>query len=49
MPKRCLKIKHYSKVSALIALSSTARKDRAEKRVYRCPQCNTWHLTSKRK
>jgi hypothetical protein len=44
------KVRYRDKLGALIALSSTqsngkARRD--EVRVYRCPDCRGWHLTSR--
>ena len=46
------KVKYRDRVAALLALSSTARKDnRRDKdavRVYLCPRCRGWHLTSRR-
>lgn len=56
--RRCGKIRYPSKVDAVRALSSTSqaralddflgvRSDRREVRVYRCPTCHGFHLTSR--
>jgi hypothetical protein len=49
----CRKIRYRDKIAALLALARTGSKRRAgrpkdEQRVYRCPVCKGWHLTSKR-
>ncbi len=48
----CRKIRYPDKVAALMALVRTRSKRRArrpkdEQRVYRCPVCKGWHLTSR--
>lgn len=46
----CKKLGYRDRIGALIALSTaTASRSakRAECRVYRCPNCKRWHLTSK--
>ena len=48
---RCCKILYSDRVDALIALLSTQRargSKREECRVYACPKCCGWHLTSLR-
>lgn len=45
----CRKIRYRDKLAAKIALASTGRKRgraKDEQRVYRCPECRAWHLTS---
>lgn len=46
----CNKIK-YTKREAQTALNFLFKKrnfkNRREKRIYHCPECNMWHLTSK--
>ena len=47
----CTKVRYRDKIAAKLALASTAHKDgsrraKAERRVYRCPACHGWHLTS---
>jgi hypothetical protein len=44
------KVRYRDKLGAQIALASTHRarsSRRDEVRVYRCPRCNGWHLTSR--
>lgn len=44
------KLRYKDKLGARIALSQTAAKTdgrRNESRVYRCPSCAGWHLTSR--
>ena len=47
---QCAKFRYRDRVSALLALSETGRKDsrrpKDEKRAYECPACKGWHLTS---
>ena len=48
----CSKKAYRKKINALLALVSCqikAKEDfkRREKRVYKCPHCSKWHLTSK--
>ena len=43
------KVRYPVRLGALIALSNTARAGRDEQRVYRCPHCKGWHLTSQPK
>lgn len=44
------KIRYRDELGAQIALSSInarlRKKNRNESRIYRCPGCNGWHLTS---
>ncbi len=51
--KKCLKTGYKDKISAMFALSQVRRQDargnRQEKRVYYCPICHKWHLTSQDK
>lgn len=46
----CSKIGYKDKIGAMFALSQTrsqtAQGNRQEKRVYLCPICHKWHLTS---
>jgi hypothetical protein len=46
----CSKIRYRDRVAALLALASTARneqrREKNERRAYRCPKCKGWHLTS---
>jgi hypothetical protein len=47
----CTKVRYRDRIAALLALASTASKkhtarEKTEKRVYRCPRCKGWHLTS---
>jgi hypothetical protein len=51
----CRKLRYRDQVAALIALSraevkakrnSHIAKQRRENRVYECPRCRGWHLTS---
>lgn len=50
--KRCAttgKLRYRTEVDAMLALMSTGRREktkRQERRQYRCPHCNGWHLTS---
>lgn len=50
--KRCRtgKARFRSRLDALLALMNTGRNDsrrpKDECRVYRCPECSGWHLTS---
>lgn len=49
----CGKIGYRDRIAALTALAGTGAKDgsrreKSEKRAYRCPACRKWHLTSKR-
>lgn len=48
----CRKRKYKDKIGAMFALSQcrkqTAVGDRQECRVYFCPICKTWHLTSQK-
>ena len=53
---KCAKVRYRTEIDAKIALSNTAytagqRSDekRKEARVYRCPKCAGWHLTSEPK
>ena len=44
------KVRYRDELGAKIALSNTQRKTagrRAERRVYKCPYCAGWHLTSR--
>lgn len=47
----CKKRKYKDKISAMFALSQCRKQDavgnRQELRVYFCPVCKHWHLTSK--
>lgn len=44
---RCTdKVRYRDELGAKIALANTQAKDHGEKRVYRCPICRGWHLTS---
>ena len=49
----CNKRKFKDKISAMFALSQVrsqkAKGNRQEKRIYHCPICNKWHLTSQNK
>ncbi|WP_186343712.1 hypothetical protein [Streptomyces sp. CFMR 7] len=47
--KTCLtgKRRYRNRLDARIALANTRRRDHGEKRVYQCPGCHGWHLTSK--
>lgn len=48
--QKCHKVRYHDRIGALIALASTQyapRSKREEVRVYRCPKCKGWHLTSK--
>ncbi len=50
----CGKIRYRDKIAAQLALASTGsnkhtRREKDEQRVYRCPQCHGWHLTSAKK
>lgn len=44
---------YRDKIGAMLALAEAGRASRAngreEARYYRCPTCNEWHLTSKRR
>lgn len=47
----CRKRRYRDRVGALVALASCLRSDgsrrsKLEKRVYHCPRCRGWHLTS---
>jgi hypothetical protein len=46
----CKKLRYRDQLGALIALSSAESKKakgrRNEQRVYRCPDCKGWHLSS---
>lgn len=49
----CTKIRYRDRIAALLALSNARAKDgsrrkKLEQRVYRCPTCKGWHLTSRR-
>lgn len=48
----CRKIRYRDRIAALLALTSTGRaeerREKNEKRAYRCPNCHGWHLTSQR-
>lgn len=48
--RECTKHRYRDKLGAEIALSSTNAKrskgNRNECRIYRCPRCKGWHLTS---
>lgn len=49
-PCRSGKLRYRDRLGAEIALASTERgraSSRDEKRVYRCPDCAGWHLTSR--
>jgi hypothetical protein len=50
---RCRKIRYRDEVAALLALESTGRRahkrEKEEKRAYRCPRCKGWHLTAQSK
>lgn len=52
MDKVCKKRGYKDKIKAMMALAScrkqTAYGDRHECRVYLCPICHQWHLTSKK-
>jgi hypothetical protein len=41
--------KKYDKIGAMMALSSLMVRDKGEKRIYFCKQCDAYHLTSKTK
>ena len=47
------KVRYADRLEALIALADTTRPaanaKRTEKRIYRCPKCRGWHLTSQDK
>lgn len=45
------KFRYRDRIAALLALGRIDNVDpgRRESRVYRCPQCRGWHLTSKPK
>lgn len=50
-PKRCRKNKYRDEIAAKLALANIARQDKTyrpktECRVYFCPICHKWHLTS---
>ncbi len=48
----CRKIRYSDKVAAQLALATLQNQDKAghtERRVYRCPDCGGWHLTSWRR
>lgn len=50
----CSKIRYRDSIAAKLALASAQRMDssgraKIERRVYRCPRCNGWHLTSERR
>ena len=52
--KKCRKVKYKDKLSAMFALSQCRRvgnykSNRDEKRIYFCPICKAYHLTSKNK
>jgi hypothetical protein len=52
LPGTCRKVRYRDRLGALIALASTHRSAKArrdEVRVYHCPKCHGWHLTSKRR
>ena len=41
------KVRYRDRLGAEIALALLVREDHGEARVYRCPRCFGWHLTSK--
>lgn len=53
VPTRCHrwgKVRYRDRIGAEIALASTAQSrgaNRGESRIYRCPDCGGWHLSSK--
>jgi hypothetical protein len=44
----CTKIGYRDKFAAELALfrTRTAKRPRGERRIYKCPLCGKWHLTS---
>jgi hypothetical protein len=56
IPAKCTKRRYPDRIAALMALASAQRRQehpsyavagkRRETRVYRCPNCKGWHLTS---
>ena len=50
--RRCgKKIRYHDRIAAMVALASCLHRDgsrrhKLEKRVYRCPACHGYHLTS---
>lgn len=49
---KCVKTRFRDEVGAKIALSQIAVSDKAKRRevrVYKCPKCRGWHLTSQPK
>ncbi len=49
MRRRCVKVRFRTELDAKIALAAVLRRDKGEKRIYRCPRCKGWHLTSQEK
>lgn len=52
MPKRCNytgKVIFPDELAAMLALARRQNKDKGEKRYYKCPQHNHYHLTSEHK
>lgn len=50
----CRKRRYRDRIAALLALAATGRRKHArnpkqETRIYRCPACKGWHLTSQPK
>lgn len=49
----CTKRRYRDRIAALLALASTqsttgaTRRAKDERRIYRCPDCKGWHLTSR--
>lgn len=49
--RRCRKRRYRDRIGAMLALASCLRTDgprrhKLEKRIYLCPRCSGWHLTS---
>ena len=50
MGKRCTEKRRFrTRLDAMMALAWTQRRDTGERRLYRCPICKGWHLTSQAK
>ena len=52
--RKCTKRRYRDRIAALLALESTGRKrhtgrPKDERRVYHCPDCRGWHLTSEKR